>query len=696
MRTKAIRQNLTLLLLLWCWCGCGQAAAREVTLPLTIDYPFLQNLIVSKAFRGSNESAVLLDEGNGCLYLALSHPRVREEQGYLRLETEVTVHAGTPLGGQCLVPVRWRGFLVLYQRPRINSRTWQLSFKGHHSRLLDRDHRPVRVAEPVWRLIETQVFEYLEAITIDLSPPVNNLKGFLLPLFPQRVRRETQVMLESLRADETTLTPEAVIVHCTADVQEVYRPDEGRFREPLDGRELEEVVAVWEQWDALLSSLLVVMSRDILSVEERRTLVNVLLETRYGFVENLRNNDLRHDFVREQFAAAWQQLSPVFRNHFSHEVSERNIGYFSFLTAADALTVLDALGPTFGIEVSREGLLRLAGMLSEDPALLQYNSGVNRELQRLFELDATPLPAPDMVDPPAMEPFEEEGRPPPSAPASPTSSPLSLLLDFLCAPLQAAEPLSRQAALQWQVPSTGVDTYVRRVVALLESQAGTTGRDKKIDPALRATFTRMILALAWQESCFRQFVARNGQMNCLVSHNNSSVGLMQVNRRVWRGLYDLDRLCWDIRYNAAAGCEIAAMYLREHALRGRGDGQLHDQESVARLVFAMYNGGPVQYKKYLERERTGRFNEIDRVYWEKYEWVAAANWEMMARCLGGGDAGVMEPPGLEDKNPAAPGGAAGGCRNEEAGADSVQRPQQVEEELQQEPVLPQVEMPNRA
>ena len=37
---------------------------------------------------------------------------------------------------------------------------------------------------------------------------------------------------------------------------------------------------------------------------------------------------------------------------------------------------------------------------------------------------------------------------------------------------------------------------------------------------------------------------------------------MQVNKHVWRGFYDLDRLKWDVLYNAGAGCEILARMMQ--------------------------------------------------------------------------------------------------------------------------------------
>jgi len=611
--------------------AAAPAGAEIVRLPVTIDYPLLQNLIISKAFRETNESVVLASEGDGCIHLALSHPRVKEEKGFIRLETEITAHAGTPLGSECMMPVAWKGFLVLYQRPVINNQTWQLSFKSYRSSLFDNNRQPVKIAGLLWQLIESHVFSYLDSITIDLAPPVTSLKEFLYPLFPPQVQQQTQAMLDSLRTGEPGITSQAVTIEILADVRETYRPDDAYLTETLSGKELEEVVAVWENWDALLSFMVATMAKDVLSPEERQTLMDVLLETRYAFLDSLGNQSVTHDFVRVQFASAWRKLAPIFRNHLTPDASPQKLGYLAFFTAADALTVLDNLGPTFGIEVSRNGLIRLARMLSSDPNVLRYGSGVDPNLQHLFEADPEPVQAPEQQEPPPEGDILEEDLPPP-----PPSEPLSQILSFFCAPLQAAETISQDEVRRWKVPEGSIDTYVKKVVRLIKAQAQTTAREKKVPPSFRSHYRLMIPAMAWQESCFRQFVVRDNKLTYLLSYNNSSVGLMQVNTRVWRGVYNLERLRWDIRYNTAAGCEIATLYLKDYALRERKGEKKPDNETIVQLVYAMYNGGPAQYKKYLERKRTGKLYSSDKLFQEKYEWVSAADWSKINKCLIGG------------------------------------------------------------
>ncbi|OQX07748.1 MAG: hypothetical protein BWK76_24475, partial [Desulfobulbaceae bacterium A2] len=414
------------------------AAAQTVNLPVTIEYPLLQSLLINKAFRDKNESVTLINEGGGCIYLALAHPRVREDKGYVSLEVEVVVHAGTPLVDRCLMPAEWRGFLVLHQRPQINSRTWQLSFKSYHSALLDRNRRQVQIADALWQLIESKVFQYLDAITIDLAPPVNNLKAFLFPLFPAEAQQQTRAMLDTLRTGEVVIRSEAVTLQVLADVREVYRPEDDHFTVMLSGKELEAVVAVWEQWDALLSYLVATMAKDVLTPDERRILREVLLETRYAFVEHIGNQSVTHDFVRAQFVTAWKQLSPVFHNHLTPDASEQKLGYFSFFTAADALTVLDCLGPTFGVEVSRNGLLRLAGMISDDPAVLNYSPGLNLDLQHLFDMDAAPRQAPDPGPEPVPPPIPSAPLAPPSGVPPVSPAPPGVIIEEELPPLPSS------------------------------------------------------------------------------------------------------------------------------------------------------------------------------------------------------------------------------------------------------------------
>ncbi len=668
-RQRVVTPLLLTILLVWVLGVSVRVVAAKtetVTLPITIDYNLLQALILRTAYTEKDQSVTLLNSDNGCLSLILSHPTVSESHGFIQFETEVEVHAGSPIGDNCMVPVGWKGYLVLYQRPVINSVTWQLSFVTTGSKLLEMNRQPAQIAGVVWDLVKEHVFQYLESIKIDLAPPVNDLKTFLLPLFPEKVQQQTKEMLATLRTGEVRVTQEAVTVDLLADVQEVYRPEESPGKEVLSGRDLEETVHLWEQWDALLSYMVTTVSQDVLTEDERQTLMDVLLDARYRFVEGLNDKNLTNDFVREQFVKAWKQLSPIFRNHMRQRDKDATLGYLSFFTAADALTVLDRLGPTFGIEMSRDGLIRLARMLTTDQTVLIYGSGVNPALRRLFqlkpdlqieektlptdgkmEIEEKTLPTDgkmekngDKMQPDGKSPAKKGGKPSDSKVEKQEQSQTSFISQDMVArirdyffPLAYAGDLEKNDILQWRVPKNGLEEYVKKVIGVLDVAANLQKDKHDFPPSLRAMYRSMIIAMAWQESCFRQFVEKNNQLFYLLSYNNTSVGLMQVNERVWRGLYNLQRLRWDISYNAAAGSEIAALYLQRYALRDKNRAKSLDQSTLACLVYAMYNGGPGQYYEFLKRLKKGRMLTIDTLFNQKYSWVVSNNLERIAKCL---------------------------------------------------------------
>ena len=110
--------------------------------------------------------------------------------------------------------------------------------------------------------------------------------------------------------------------------------------------------------------------------------------------------------------------------------------------------------------------------------------------------------------------------------------------------------------------------------------------------------------------------------------------MMQVNERVWRGIYDLKHLRWNIRYNALAGCEILEQYFTRYALSNKQTSQL-DSDTLACALYAMYNGGPGDFQKFLKRIAGGKRLLTDKLFQEKYQWVKKDQWDHITKCLGG-------------------------------------------------------------
>src|SRR5690606_8254424 len=99
------------------------------------------------------------------------------------------------------------------------------------------------------------------------------------------------------------------------------------------------------------------------------------------------------------FTEAWQSLHQlVIEAGRADQLRGRLLPYLSFLNAGDALFFLDHTAPGLGIEVSADGLRRLARAIHPDDPRdpLKYDWETDPFLQELFdEGELPPLPVPN-------------------------------------------------------------------------------------------------------------------------------------------------------------------------------------------------------------------------------------------------------------------------------------------------------------
>jgi len=614
------------------------AQSAQVRLPITLDYPLLQSLVIREAYRDPGTTARILDLDDGCNTVILSHPRITHDRGAVRFATRVSLEAGTPVGGYCVAPLAWQGIVVLWQRPEVDA-NWQLHFSPTDSRLLDLEGRPVRIASLLWDLVKTHVHAYLSHITIDLAPPVGDLKSFLLPLFDADHRAGARRMLDSMRPSPVRIQPAALQIDILAKVPDPPPQDAAAASEPLPPPEnLARVMALWETWDAVLVHMVMELFGEPLSPADRQILLDTLLSIRYEFSAQLAAGELSNAFVRGQFIQAWQQVGPVLRNHLGDDPARSVVGYLAFFTAADALAALDRMGPAVGIEISRDGFLRLARLISDQPLdHLEHPGALNPRLREILGLERGPQPAgpggPGKPHTPPQNPDRPQSWRQPSGQAAFWA----LVLPGRRAWAQSSVTSTISNLRQWTAEVDPGPTFIARVARVLKDASRRAGQKKNYSAGRQKWFDAMVLATAWQESCFRQFRIRKGKIVYLLSYNRTSVGVMQINERVWSGLYDRHKLRWDIHYNAAAGCEILALYLQRYILK-RGAATLEaakgDGAYLAGWLYALYNGGPRQLARYPQRRSRDKLYQSDRLILAKYRKVTGpGDWVARVDCL---------------------------------------------------------------
>ena len=598
------------------------ANGKEITIPITLDYELLNGLLVQTSYTDPGQTAQLLYEGNGCLELRLADPKFSGEAEVITLLTDVYIHLGTPLGDSCLMPYQWNGSIQVSQIPKLDSRSWDLTFQTVDTKIFSADGTVIESFDMVFQRLLPLINEHMQDFSIQLANPVEDLRTFILPMFTPDARIQAEQLLDSIRPGAVIANEKSLIVNIHADAIEMDSEPGAEVVETLSEEEMDDFLDLWETWDSLLVFLVSVLSEKPLSDTDKQQLIDLLLDTRYEFVTRINDTSVRKDFVRDQFLAGWQLLSAIFRNQLLENPAESRIGYLSFLTAGDALMILDELGPAFGIEISRNGLIRLAKILGGEAVELHYSPDINKALQMLFQA------YPENQE---NNPEQEEDA------AQPQDTSAYDIWEFLESVLISSAYAANQPSFteirRWQAPKNNFDDYLERINDLLEFAYTSLVIRRQLPDNFNAIYRAMIPAIAWQESCFKQFVVKDSKLTYLLSYNNSSVGLMQVNERVWRGIYDTQRLRWDIHYNASAGCEIVDLYLQKYALRKYGPEFLKKTDTLAQLVYAMYNGGPSQFDKFLKRSQTNQLYDSDRLFAKKYEWVKNGQWNQVDNCF---------------------------------------------------------------
>ncbi|HEB72909.1 MAG TPA: lytic transglycosylase domain-containing protein [Nitrospirae bacterium] len=606
----------------------GHAFAKTVSLPITIDYPLLGLIIKNSVFTDPGETAVALDENNGCQKITLSEPQAADEGRFVRLKTRVKARAGAYLFNKCVAPVEWEGYIEVVQEVRFDD-DWVLRFRASDSRLYNSEGSPARLTGIIYSLIKTYVHAYLDQIEINLAPPVTKMKKTIAPFFGPQASAPLKKLVKSFRPGKIRMTKDAVRMEILAETDE--SADKREDEKKLGDDERERFTGSWEAWDSFLAYLLTSLPDGSLPPEDQQILLDTLLDMRSRFITGLAEHTLGPDFVRDQFTDSWTALEPVFRKRLDHGHAKSALGYLAFFTSSDALVTLDKIGFAFGVEISRNGLLRLARLLADDrPAPLTYSGNVDTKLRKSLGL-GEPL---DEGGPS----FDEDELDLESVGVDKTGY-MPQLIDFLATGMAWADTSQNKSKiemiLKWVATKKNLTSYLQRARRLIDESAAANLKKSSIPKKYHQLYRFIVPATAWQESCFRQFKKSRGKVTYLRSYNNTSVGIMQINERVWRGIYNPKSLRWNIRYNAMAGAEIADIYLRRYALRKMNKSKPLSADTLARAVYAMYNGGPGQFRKFLKRSARGKFYLSDRLFRQKYLWVKKNRRDKMTACFAG-------------------------------------------------------------
>ncbi len=628
------------------------ARASQVRIPLTIDYITLREALKRKLYTAPGGRAPLWNGLDDCQFLYAENPEFsRAAEGgaaTVKLETANSLGLGVAMGSQCVGAIQWSGIVEALGVPYI-APGLHLKFHFTDLNLYDAAHQKSQLVSRGFDLIKSYLVPRLDEFSYDLNPAVQQLAAMIVDSIPADAADRVRVAVASLTAEPNIVALDdgiRVTLVMTVPDMPASATNPGAASSPTPA-ELKAFQDTLDQWDAFLVFSIKQLGDSVGDQQFREQLLQILLDSRYRLVQALKSpsGTAGPDPVRLLFLDEWRQLHDAVRAAARRGMlGARALEFMSFISAGDALFALDQAAPALGMRISAADLRRLAHIMAPaatgDP--LKFNYREDPDMKKLFEVPEPPR---------SRHPIEEEDIPPSTPAAAPTHgsiplrAPSARLFPFprdsglgvrllrLLSPDEAAaaeDSGSMQIARLQDVADRlyrlvineeNADSYRHDMALLLnlsaeyQLAAKSTGMNA-LDTDNGRAYITLVLSTAWQESCWRQFVMDGERIRWLESATGD-IGVMQVNKHVWRGFYDIDRLKWDVLYNAGAGCEILARMMQyASAAQPKFDPVLISSH-LARSAYAGYNGGPGACDRWRRREPPA-VKQVDASFLEKY------------------------------------------------------------------------------
>jgi hypothetical protein len=365
--------------------------------------------------------------------------------------------------------------------------------------------------------------------------------------------------------------------------------------------------ADWRQFDSFFTFVVKRFADDV-PANLKDPLGDAFLDSRYELTNAIAPGKGGNP-VPELFINGWNRLSPIMNQALPALPKQTASLYSSFIGAADKL----ALAGGAGLNLTPDALKGMAKLIAPsstaDP--LAYTTAVDSALRSLLGFGA-PLPIPgrrSRLD----QRFLPERK-------------LASVFSFwLGRAAWAAEPPASDLNQMLPDPKD-LERYLTAVRNMLIELSEKLASKSNLSDERKPLYRQIVFTAAWQESCWRQWLKKGTP----VASTTGDVGLMQVNRNTWRGVYDLKGLNGDIQYNGNAGGEILLYYLTKYAIRKNEDKQAGG--NLARATYSAYNGGPSALGRYRGVRQAPVWKKVDEAFWQKFQLVSAGNEMAVKSC----------------------------------------------------------------
>jgi hypothetical protein len=335
--------------------------AEPVNLPIQLDYGLIKKVVDNQLFKGEGGIAEVWHDKHKCSFLNLSNPRISGEGGLIKLLNDVQAQLGTSFGGQCIPVLAWDGALETFQKPTISPDQSILSLPVTQINAYDRQGRQLSINK-LQDLIKKAAEPKLSDIKVDLNKSRGDIEKTLAGFLPKENAGEIKQVLDSLKFSSADANDDGIKVKLAFDAP--LKKIEPKPEAPFTEAEQKVWQSTWKEWDAFLTKAIDQASSEAQSQELKDTLTEILVESRTAFQAGLKAQSPKSsDPVRVFFTDTWQKLAPQLKTLAKQLPEIEGLRYLTFIAATDVIYELENLGAPFGLEITSDGLRRLARML---------------------------------------------------------------------------------------------------------------------------------------------------------------------------------------------------------------------------------------------------------------------------------------------------------------------------------------------
>ncbi|MBM4208307.1 MAG: hypothetical protein FJ190_09950 [Gammaproteobacteria bacterium] len=337
------------------------ASADPYTLPLQLNYGMIKKAVVSQLFKGEGGSAEVWHDKHNCSFLKLFNPQISGINGQIRLINDVQAQFGTGFGGQCIPVLAWEGALETFQQPTVSADRNVLSLPVTKANAYDRQGRQLTI-DKLQDLLRKVAEPKLASVKLDLNESRDDMARTLMNYLPPENEAEVKQILSTLRFDNAEANDNGVKVAVSFDAP--IKKSAPKPEAPLTAAEQQQWQSLWKEWDGFFTNTINQAASEAQSPELRTTLTAILAESRSAFDAGLKSQPTKGgDPVRLFFTETWEKLTPHLHTLAKELPEAESLRYLTFIAATDVIYQLETIGAPFGLEITSDGLRRLARLI---------------------------------------------------------------------------------------------------------------------------------------------------------------------------------------------------------------------------------------------------------------------------------------------------------------------------------------------